>query len=105
MFLHVCAVLRLEEHDRGPVVRLVLNEVAASAGRQLGRILAGIHGDIERVTSDDLMKMRCVLHARVDKRICSLNNELRASKSQHVLGSSILRESCSGKKSGPLHRD
>jgi hypothetical protein len=103
--VRVGAVLGLEEHDCSPVVRLVLNEVAACASRELGWILAGIHGDVERVTSHDLVEMRSVLYARVDKRICSLNDKLRASETQHVLSGSILRESRSSEEGGPLHRD
>jgi hypothetical protein len=106
MHLHVGSVLRLEEHDRGPVVGLVLNEAARCARRKRSGILTRIHGNVESIASDDLMKMRSVLHARVDQRISSLDDELRACKSKHVaLSSNILRKGCSGEKSGPLHRD
>lgn len=105
MLLHVGTVLCLEEHDCGPVVRFILNEVAASTCGKRSRVLARIHGDVERIASNDLMKMGCVLHARVDERICSFNDELRAGEPQHVLGYSILRESRSDEQSSPLHRD
>jgi hypothetical protein len=102
---HVGAVLCLEEHDCSPVVGLVLHEIAAGASRELGRILAGVHGDVEGVASHDLVEMGSVLHAWIDKGICPLDNKLRASKPQHVLSSSILCENRSSDKSGPLHRD
>jgi hypothetical protein len=103
--LHVSTVLCLEEHNRSPVVRLVLNEAARRALGRCSDIVARIHCDIECITSNDLVKMRRILHARVHKRIRSLNYELRARESQHILGSSILRERRSCKKSGPLHLD
>lgn len=105
MVSHVGSVLRLEEHDCGPVVGFILNKATGSALRKLGWVLAGVHGDVESIASHDLMKMRRVLHARVDERISSLNNELGACKSQHVLSSNVLRECRGGEKSGPLHRD
>lgn len=66
----------LEEHDRGPVVRLVLVERARCAGGQRGGIVGRVHSDVEGVTSDNLVKMGSVLHARVDERIRSLNDQL-----------------------------
>jgi hypothetical protein len=82
-------VLCLEKHHSSPVVRFILDEAAGSALRKLRGVVCGVHGDVEGVTSDDLMKMRCVLHAGVDKRICSFDDKLRASKSQHILCSNI----------------
>jgi hypothetical protein len=52
------------------------------------------------------MKMWGVFHAGVDKWICSLNDKLRASKSQHVLCSDISGKGRGhGEKGSPLHRN
>ena len=39
----------LEVHDGRPVVRSVLLELAAGAGRRLGKVKARVHGQIEAV--------------------------------------------------------
>jgi hypothetical protein len=102
----VAAVLVLEEHDGGPVVGLVLYEAARCALGLLGDILRRIHGDVEGVSSNDLMKMGGELHAGVDKGIRPLNNQLRACKPEHAsLGGGLLREERgrNSSKSSPLH--
>lgn len=103
--LHVRSVLGLEEHDRSPVVRLVLDKAAGSALRKCGRVLGWVHGDVESITPNNLVKMGSVLHAGVDERICSFDDKLRARKSQHILSGGIVRKSCSGNDGSPLHRD
>jgi hypothetical protein len=103
--LHVTSVLSLEEHDRSPVVRFILREAARCARGSLGNVVGRIHGNVERISTDNLMKMRGVLHAGVHKRIGPFNDELRASKSQHILSSSILREGSRDEKGGPMHLD
>lgn len=87
---NVAAVLVLEEHDCRPVVGLVLHKAARCAGGKFGWVVGWIHGDVERVTSDNLMQMGRVLHPRVDKWVCSLDYKLRACKPQHVLSSNML---------------
>jgi hypothetical protein len=42
--------------------------------------------DIERVASNDLMGMRSKGLSWVDKRVDTLDGELRACKSKHILG-------------------
>lgn len=51
----VRSVLVVEEHHSGPVVGLVLDKVARCAGRQLSRIVVGIHAHVETVAADDLV--------------------------------------------------
>jgi hypothetical protein len=103
---NVCSVLRLEEHNSSPVVRLVLNEAAGGALGQLCRVVGGVHGYVKRVTSDNLMEMRRVLHSGVDERVSSLDDKLRASKSQHVLRSDIACKGSGRSEEGsPLHSD
>jgi hypothetical protein len=106
-YTDVGAVLSLEEHNSSPVVRLVLVEAASRALGELGEVVCWVHGDVKSVTSNNLMKMGSVLLARVDERICSLNNQLRASESQHVpLRGDIAGKSRNGSEEGsPLHRD
>ena len=100
----ICAVLRLEEHDGRPVVGQILLEGAGCAGGLAGQVVSlRIHGDVEGVSSDDLMKMGSVLLARVDDRVNTVDDELRTSKSKHVLCGSILREERRGGESCPLH--
>lgn len=70
----VCSVLGLEEHDGGPVVRLVLLE---GAGRACGRsqvVSSGVHGDVERVTTDQLVQVRSVRHTGVDQGVDTVDN-------------------------------
>lgn len=45
----------LKVHDGGPVVRLVLLELAGRASGKLGQVVVGVHGDVEGVTTNDLM--------------------------------------------------
>ena len=101
----VRAVLVLEEHDGRPVVGLVLGEGARGAGGLAGKIVAiGVHGDVERVTTDDLVKMGREEHARVDDGVDTVDGQLRASKSEHALGGGILRqERHGGEGRGQLH--
>ena len=106
-YADVAAVLVLEEHDGGPVVGLVLGERTRRALGGLGVVNLGVHGNVESITTDDLVKMGSVLHAGVHEGISSLNNELRAGESQHLrcetLGGGILREERGGSDVGQLH--
>lgn len=72
----VAAILVLEEHNGGPVVGLILLETAGCALGELSRVLGWVHGDIEGITADDLVKMGSELHARVNQGIRSLNDQL-----------------------------
>jgi hypothetical protein len=56
------------------------------------------YSKIEGISSDDLMCVRGRAHAGVDERIGTLDSELRASESKHVLRRGRLRqERASGK--------
>jgi hypothetical protein len=56
------------------------------------------YSEVEGVTPDDLMCVRGRPHAWVDERIGTLDSELRASESKHVLRRGRLRkERASGK--------
>ena len=103
----VATVLVLEEHDGCPVVRLVLDEAARRALGELGRVVVGVHGDVKRISSNNLMKMGREFHARVDKGIRSFNDQLGACEPQHILTSGLLREERRKRssKSSPLHVD
>lgn len=74
--LHVSSILRLEEHYSSPVVRLVLNKAARRARRSFRNVVGRVHGDIEGITTNDLVEMRGVFHAGIDKWVGSLDNEL-----------------------------
>lgn len=89
----VLALLVLEEHDSSPVVGEILNEGARRASG-LGDevVLDGVHGDVERVATHNLVKMGGVEHAGVDDRVDTIDNELRAGKPKHGLAGNILRE-------------
>jgi len=102
----VCAVLGLVEHDGGPVVGLVLLERARRA-RRLGRQIVGlgVHGDVERVSTDDLVQVWRVGLAGVDQRVDTVDDELGAREAQHVeLGRGILRQQRGGSEGCQLHR-
>lgn len=90
----VGSVLGLVEHDGGPVVGLVFLECARCTGGG-GQIMdLRVHGDVQGVTTDQLVKMRSVLHAGVDQGVDSVNDQLGACESQHrvsKLGGGILR--------------
>jgi len=89
----VPAVLGLEEHDGSPVVGKILNEGAGRASGLGGEIvLGGVHGNVERVTTDNLVKMGGVEHAGVDNGVDTVDDELRARESKHVLASDVLRK-------------
>lgn len=47
-------------------------------------MLSRWHGELEGVASDDLVYMGSICSAGEDKRIGTLNDELRARESQHV---------------------
>lgn len=89
----ISSIFGFEEHDGCPIVRLVLYEAAGCACGCFCEVDRGIHGDVEGVASYNLVQMWSVLHARIHKRVCTLNDELRACKSQHVLPDSRVSES------------
>lgn len=100
----VAAVLVVEEHDGGPVVGQVLLEGARRAGRLARQVVRGrVHRDVERVAADNLVQVRRVGHARVDERVGTLDDQLRAGESKHVLRGDILPEQCRGGQRGPVH--
>jgi hypothetical protein len=59
----------LEVHDGGPVVRLVLLELAGRASSGLGEVGVGVHGDVESITTNDLVDVGGHT-AGVDQAIC-----------------------------------
>jgi hypothetical protein len=67
------SVLVPEVHDGSPVVGLVLLELATRAGRHLGDVVVEVHGDIESVTTDDLVDVSGHL-ARVDQGVSALRH-------------------------------
>lgn len=102
----VASVLVVEEHDCCPVVRKVLLECARCAsGQSCEVVLDWVHGDVEGVSSNDLVKMRRVQHTRIDDWVGTLDNELRTREPEHVLSSRILRKQSDGGECGPLHLD
>jgi hypothetical protein len=61
------------------------------------------YGEVERVSSDDLMRVGRWTHARCDERVGTLDGQLRASESKHVLRSGRLRQKRASSKSFPVH--
>lgn len=58
----------------------------------------GLYGDVKGVASDDLVRMRRRVYTRGDKRVDTLDHELRAAKSEKIrialdLGNSAPRKS------------
>ncbi len=73
----VAAVGVLEEHDGGPVVGHILGEAAGRAGGHAGWVIrVRVHGRVEGVTSDDLVKVGSVEQAGVDQGVGTLDDEL-----------------------------
>jgi hypothetical protein len=97
-------VLGLVEHDGGPVVGLVLLERARSARRGFEVVRGRIHGDVERVPTNDLVQVRRVSLARIDEGVDAVDDELRAREAQHVLGYGALRQQRGGNDGCQLHR-
>ncbi len=82
----VGAVLGLEKHDGRPVVGLVLVEAARRARRPLGQVVVNrCHGQVERVAAHDLMEMRRVAKAGIDKGVNPVYHKLGTGETQHVL--------------------
>ena len=76
---------RLEVHGGGPVVAEIFRVRARGASRCLGRIMVGrVHGEVERVTADDLVRMRGGVHAGADDRVGPFNHELGATEAETV---------------------
>jgi hypothetical protein len=63
-----------------------------------------VHGNIERVSSYNLMKMGSIYDAGINEGINTVDYQLRACETKHVLRGSILRKKRDGGK-GPLHLD
>lgn len=63
----------------------------------------GVHSDVERVSSNNLVKMGREQHSRVDNRVDTVDGQLGACKSQHGLGGGILREQRDGGEGCQLH--
>lgn len=71
-------------HSGSPVIAEVLTESATCAcGPSRLIVRNGRHRGIKTVPSNNLVDMWRAYYARVDKRIKTLNNELRTSKSHH----------------------
>jgi len=63
------------------------------------------YGEIEGVSSDDLMRVWRGSLAGVYQRIGPLNGELRAGEAQHVMRRDALRQERAGEDGGPNHDD
>lgn len=106
----VCAVLRLEVQVRGPVVGEILRELAGCAGCGV-RDVTGGHGDVEAVSSDDLVDVGRGDLARVDEGVKTVDDDLGAPESQHghaTLATVVGRrfgERHEGEEAGPMHFD
>lgn len=90
----------LEVHDSGPVVGAILLELAACTGGGLGKVETRIHGQIEGIPTDDLMKMRRYL-AWCDQGVKPLCHELGTGETNQSLSSR--REESSDSKGLPHH--
>jgi hypothetical protein len=104
----VGAVLGLEEHDGGPVVGFVLGEAARRAAGPLGEVVVnGRHGQVERVAAHNLVEMGGVADAGVDQGVDTVDDQLRASKPQHVLRSRTVGQQRNGRGEGSplMHLD
>jgi hypothetical protein len=63
----------------------------------------GYYGEVEGVSSDDLMGVGGWAHAWADKRVGPFDSELRAGKSKHVLRRGRLRQKRASSNSVPKH--
>lgn len=93
----VRAVARAEVHHRRPVVREVLGERAARAGRlrhEVVRVRA--HRGLEGVPAYDLVHVGGHYDARVHEGVEALDRELRAAEADHLLGWRALRQERQG---------
>lgn len=79
------AVGVLEVHDSRPVVGEVLRELAARAGRLLREVVALRHGDVERVSSDDLMNVARDT-SRSDQGVSPLRHQLSTRETNERIG-------------------
>ena len=68
----VGAVRVLEEHDGSPVVREVLGEGAGGAGSLLSDVT--LHGDVEGISTDDLVEMSRGDDVGLDEWVKALNS-------------------------------
>ena len=90
-------VIALEEHDGGPVVGKVLYKGARGAGGLAHEVMGlWVHGDVERVSADNLVQMGRVEHARVDEGVDAVDDELGAGEAEHVLARDALRQEGGG---------
>jgi len=67
----------------GPVVRKIIGRVAGGAGGDLGDVGHG-HGDVEGISSHDLMHVWRRRLAGVDQRVQTLNGDLRTAEPEVV---------------------
>lgn len=61
------------------------------------------HSKVERVASNDLMRVRGWIHARRNERVCALDGKLRACEAKHVLRRGRLGQDRACDKSVPIH--
>jgi hypothetical protein len=94
-----------ERKGNSPVVALVLNETARGARRALGQIIGDwLHGQVEAISTDDLVKVRSIAHSWVNQGIDAIDNQLGAGETQHVeLGNGAVdQQRRSGGEGSPL---
>ena len=83
----VGAIGVLEEHDGGPVVGEVLGECARGAGAPVSNVaVRDVHGGVEDITTDDLVKVGRRDFARLDEGVDALDAQGRAAESEGGLG-------------------
>lgn len=100
----VLPVLALEEHDGSPVVGKVLHKGARSASRLAHHVVGlRVHGDVERVSADNLVQVRRVEHSRVDEGVDAVDDELGAGETEHVLARDALCQESGGEERNLLH--
>jgi len=98
-------IASLEIDVGGPVVGKVLR-VGAAGARRLGWGIQrlGIHGCVERVTTNDLVHVARRQAARVDQGVDAVKGQLRAAKAHQLLRSGKLRNRPCGAQSLEMHR-
>jgi hypothetical protein len=69
----------LEEQNGSPVVGEIFRETASRACRQASQVIVGVHGNVEGISTNDLVKMRGD-DTWGYQGVKALNNELRAGK-------------------------
>lgn len=75
----------LEIQDGGPVVRPVFLETTGRASRETTQIVVGVHGDVESISSDDLMDVRRD-QSGSDQGVETLSHELGARETKESIG-------------------